>query len=57
MVNHDSPLGHDLLEVAVGHPVAQVEEDRVQDHVVKKVDTFEWYTDCSILIKVAEFTP
>lgn len=41
MVNRDTPLGHDLLKVAVGHPVAQVEEDRVQDHVLGKVRTFE----------------
>lgn len=41
MVNRDTPLGHDLLEVTLGYPVAQVEEDRVQDHVLGKVGTFE----------------
>ena len=41
MVNRDTPLGHDLLKVAVGHTVAQVEEDRVQNHVLGKVNTFE----------------
>ena len=41
MVNHDTPLDHDLLEDAVRHPVAQVEEDRVQDHVLGKVGAFE----------------
>ena len=37
MVNRDTPLGHDLLEVAIGHPVAPVEEDRMQDHVFGKL--------------------
>ena len=41
MINRDTLLGHDLLKVAVGHPVAQVEEDRMQDNVIGKVDTFE----------------
>ena len=37
LLNRDNPLGHDLLKVAVGHPVARAEED----HVLKKVDTIE----------------
>ncbi len=37
LLNRDNPLGHDLLKVAIGHPVARAEED----HVFKKVNTIE----------------
>jgi hypothetical protein len=41
MIDRDASLGHDLLEVAIGHAVAKVEKDRVQDRGLGKVGTFE----------------
>ena len=41
MVECDAALGQDLLEIAVGHGVADLEEDRMQDHIPGKLSTFE----------------
>jgi hypothetical protein len=41
MVNLHPTLRHDLLEVAVQHPVSQVEEDSMQDDVLWEVSALE----------------
>jgi hypothetical protein len=41
MVNMNSSLGHDLFKVAARDCVANVEEDRVQDHGFRKLRALE----------------
>jgi hypothetical protein len=41
MIDPDASLSHDLLEIAVRHGVAQIEEDGVQDDVSGEMSALE----------------
>jgi len=41
VVNHDAALGQNFFKITVGHGVAEVEENRVQDHRLRIVHALE----------------
>lgn len=41
MIYNDTTLGHDLLKIALRHCVSDVELDRKEDHIFRKLVTFE----------------
>ena len=47
MVDPHTTFGEDFLKVAIGYPLANVEEDGEQDHVLREMQTFEGNSQCS----------
>lgn len=41
MINTNTSLGHDLVKVTIRHRVADIEEDREQDPLLRKLVAFE----------------
>lgn len=40
MIHHDAPLCQDFLKIAVGHRIADAEEDSVKNDLPQKLNTF-----------------
>jgi hypothetical protein len=41
MVNVDTPLNHDLLEVTIGNRISNVEESGMEDHTFGEMSSLE----------------